>query len=125
MIIRIGTFHLETIIRALKQEDQTCGIRQDERSITIYAYDLKKKSIIEDILDSHNADIALVEWNAKQNRRANAEPSIRNIPGWATWTAQEAEDWIEVNVTDLASAKQVLKALAKMICYLRDHAGIV
>lgn len=33
-------------------------------------------------------------------------------------TPQQAADWVEDNVTDLASAKKVLKAYAKAICYL-------
>jgi hypothetical protein len=42
------------------------------------------------------------------------------LPGWANWTAQEASDYIENNTTDLASAKVVLKAMAKAIIHLRD-----
>lgn len=42
------------------------------------------------------------------------------MPGWATWTDAEAEAWIEANVTDLASAKTALKAMAKAIVYLRN-----
>jgi hypothetical protein len=43
------------------------------------------------------------------------------LPGWASWTGAEAETWIENNVTDLASAKTALKAMAKAIMYLRNH----
>ena len=42
------------------------------------------------------------------------------LPGWATWTANEAETWITDNVTDLASAKIALKAMAKAIIFLRN-----
>jgi len=42
------------------------------------------------------------------------------MPDWASWTATEASDWIETNVTDLASAKLVLQKMAMAIIYLRD-----
>jgi hypothetical protein len=42
------------------------------------------------------------------------------LPGWATWTADEAAQWIADNVTDLASAKVVLTAMARAIIALRD-----
>lgn len=42
------------------------------------------------------------------------------LTGWSSWTAAEAESWIETNVTDLASAKNTLKAMAKAIVYLRN-----
>lgn len=43
------------------------------------------------------------------------------LPGWATFTAAEAEAWITANVTNLASAITALKAMAKMLVYLRDR----
>lgn len=42
------------------------------------------------------------------------------LPGWASWTGDEAAAWIEANVTDLASAKYVLVKMARAIVYLRD-----
>ena len=45
-----------------------------------------------------------------------------NFANWATWTAQEAVNWIDVNVTDLISAKVVLSQMARAIVYLRDIA---
>jgi len=47
---------------------------------------------------------------------------FQSLPGWASWTANEAEQWITANVTDLASAKTALKAMAKAIIYLRNVA---
>jgi hypothetical protein len=41
------------------------------------------------------------------------------LPGWATWTADQAADYIEANVVDLATAKEVLKKMAMMLVYLR------
>lgn len=49
-----------------------------------------------------------------------AEEGFSDLPGWATFTADEAEAWIENNVVDLDSAKTALKAMAKAIVFLRD-----
>jgi len=53
-------------------------------------------------------------------KEQQGEISAGDIPGWATWTETEALDYIEANVTDLASAKTVLKAMARMVVALRD-----
>ena len=47
---------------------------------------------------------------------------LKDIPGWATWSMSEVVSYIEDNVTDLASAKQVLIALAKVVVVLRNYA---
>jgi len=49
-----------------------------------------------------------------------AEDAARDIPQWATWDETQALDWIESNVDDLASAKTVLKAYARLLVALRD-----
>ncbi|GIK36579.1 MAG: hypothetical protein BroJett011_04120 [Chloroflexota bacterium] len=49
-----------------------------------------------------------------------AADQFEQLPGWATWSAVEAEGWVEANVTNLATAKTALKAMAKAIVYLRD-----
>lgn len=62
---------------------------------------------------------------ARLQKRKDAKSGMSNLPGWATWTAAEMADWIDANVTDLASAKACLKKMARAICYLRDHSLIV
>jgi hypothetical protein len=42
------------------------------------------------------------------------------IPNWATWDEATVVDYINTNVTDLASARTVLVALARMVVALRD-----
>lgn len=49
-----------------------------------------------------------------------ARDGFESLPGWATWTADEASDYIESNVNTLAEAKTVLKVMAQCLCYLRD-----
>jgi len=44
---------------------------------------------------------------------------------YATITADEAEQWIEDNVTNLASAKVALKHIIRMLIYLRDYVRIM
>lgn len=61
----------------------------------------------------------------KVQKRKDAKLGMANLPGWATWTAIEMADWIEANVTNLASAKVCLQKMARAICYLRDHSLIV
>jgi hypothetical protein len=55
-----------------------------------------------------------------QAKPVEGKKDYSNLPGWATWTGQEAADWIDTNVTDLASAKVVLESMAKAIIYIRD-----
>lgn len=61
---------------------------------------------------------------------ANAKTGMQNLPGWATWTAQQVEDWIVANIGDLSTAAHraalitAIKAIGKAIIYLRDHGRI-
>lgn len=48
-----------------------------------------------------------------------ARDGVAGLPGWATWTADQAADYIESNVVDLATAKEVLKKMAMMLVHLR------
>lgn len=76
-------------------------------------------------------DQAYAEWVAEQEALANleaahqqrqtsAKTSARNIPNWATWDEPTTVNWITTNVTDLASAKTVLLAMARLLVALRD-----
>lgn len=51
---------------------------------------------------------------------SEAPKQLRNIPGWATWDMGQTVDYINKNVTSLATAKTVLVAMAKMLVVLRD-----
>jgi len=71
----------------------------------------------EDLLDC----IVDMEKFARINdRRDNAKVNAKAIPNWAGWDEDQATSYIDSNVTDLASAKTVLKAMARMIIALRD-----
>jgi hypothetical protein len=76
--------------------------------------------------------------DAKMAKMLTAASAIRQIPGWATWTPQEAIEKHRAAVTDRitnlaipSDAKLVLLNIANemekmitMLCYLRDHGGI-
>lgn len=71
-----------------------------------------------EILSAREAEIE------KQSRtdqlRTDAKTNAAKIPAWATMTEAEAITFIQNSVTDLASAKQVLVAMARIIVHLRD-----
>ena len=54
--------------------------------------------------------------------QTEAPTLLRNIPNWVTWDTQQVTDYINIEVTSLASAKIVLVAMAKMLVALRDMA---
>lgn len=56
----------------------------------------------------------------EQLSRDRAREEFLALGDWATWTGDQAADWIEDNVVDLASAKVALRVIARAICALRD-----
>ena len=50
----------------------------------------------------------------------DAKDNFDALPGWATWTPDEARTWIAENVRDLATAKHVIGEMAAAILYLRN-----
>tara|TARA_Y100000310_G_scaffold2377_2_gene3082 strand:- start:1044 stop:1241 length:198 start_codon:yes stop_codon:yes gene_type:complete len=57
----------------------------------------------------------------KETKLKEAKDWGTNLPTWANMTADEAAQYIEDNVTDLPSAKTVLKKMARGFVYLRDR----
>ena len=82
-------------------------------------------------VDQAEADAPAAQEAARQveeaatQAAAASKTAMSSLPGWATWSVDEAVAYIDQNVTDLASAKTVQKAMAKAIIYLRDHSRIV
>ena len=74
--------------------------------------------------DQEKIDARLAEEAADQVSAA-AKTAIASMPGWASWSAAEATAYIDKNVTTLATAKTVMKAMAQAIIYFRDHSRIV
>jgi len=75
------------------------------------------------IVNAHNASELTPEQEAAKRAvsvAAAAEGQVAAIPGWAHWTEQQVISYITANVTDLASAKTVLIAMARMMVALRN-----
>ncbi|MEL7591817.1 MAG: hypothetical protein AAGU17_11065 [Anaerolineaceae bacterium] len=58
----------------------------------------------------------------RETLQAEAPMLLRNIPNWVTWDTQQVTDYINTDVTSLASAKVVLVAMARLLVALRDRA---
>lgn len=89
------------------------------------AYILSQLTQVEDvqsyILEAHQDNGAWVlDSITSDEDRDVGRGSIKALPGWATWDAEAAELWVEENVTNLATAKTAIKALARMAVFLRD-----
>ena len=75
------------------------------------------------IVEAHDPTAKTAEQLAAERTaavRAAADSQAAAVPGWATWTEQQAVDYINTNVTDLAKAKTVLVAMARMMVALRN-----
>jgi len=72
-----------------------------------------------DVLAAHDPD-ALTPEQAARKTADDAPARAAAIPGWATWDEAETVAWIEDNVRDLESAKQVLIDMARLLVALRD-----
>lgn len=82
------------------------GVSADEGAITA-------------VVDAHDPD-ALTAGQAALAASADADTRAKAIPGWAQWDEQQAIDYINETVTDLASAKTVLVAMARLLVAQRD-----
>ena len=90
---------------------------------------MAKAKFVLDAQGTDGSDPALMirrYWDGTE--QPASEPELTNtgwdrlelLPQWATMSTQQAVDYIETNVTTLASAKVVLIALAKMVIAERD-----
>jgi len=58
---------------------------------------------------------------AEQSRKAGARTEAALATQFKTLTPQQAVDYIETNVTSLATAKTVLKIMARILIAMRDE----
>jgi hypothetical protein len=72
------------------------------------------------LLDDPLYQAMLTAINSQKQKINDAHNSFKNMTGWATWTAEQVDSYIVNNVTDLASAKVVLRAMGKALIHLRD-----
>lgn len=85
-------------------------------------YDKNTETIVAKTEAELAADRAALATALAKMRTAATE--IKNIPGWATMTAAEAQTAIDA-VTDLAGAKNVMKKMAIMLIYMRNLFGLL
>ena len=53
---------------------------------------------IQAIIDAHEPDPLYFPEDRERARAVAAETTVANIPGWATWTEEQALAWYETNI---------------------------
>ena len=116
-MINIRLLHFELEQAGLPVE----GVALDGR--IDYSRDLTagEQSTADAIVTAHDPD-GLLPSEEDEVIAKEAKQNFRNMPQWATMTPQEADKYIDDNVNNLASAKVVLRKMAKMLMLLRDVA---
>lgn len=114
---------LDAALRALNDKVFGVSQRKDVLVVHVESATAEEQDAIVDAVLAHDPTTRTPRQQKEANaitKRAAAEGSAENIPGWATWDEQQATDWITNNVTDLASAKTALLAITRMVVALRD-----
>lgn len=115
--------NFEALDRAMRARFGTriSGISAAGERLTVHVLEPAEgdEDAARDVLAAHNPTEQTPE-QAALAIAANAPARAAAIPGWATWDEAQAMAWIADNVKDLASAKTVLIAMARMLVALRD-----
>ena len=114
-----SVFMDELLEAGLHSDNVRVDSASNGQSITV-TFDASDESLVDAVEVAHDHSVLSVSevlMSVKMGAKTHAE----NIPSYATWTGAQAETWIENNVNNLASAKIVLKALAKMVIALRNE----
>ena len=56
------------------------------------------QAAIQAVIDVHEPDPLYFPEDVERARAAAAETTVANLPGWATWTEEQALAWYETNV---------------------------
>lgn len=73
--------------------------------------------VVEAFLAAHDASVLTLNQRVIEILE-EADVDARTIPDFMTWTPAEAATWIDTTVTDLATAKMVLRKMAQDIAVL-------
>lgn len=114
---------LDAALRVLNNKVFGVSQRKDVLVVHVESATAEEQDAIVAAVLAHNPMTRTPRQQQEANaisKRTAAEGAAGNIPGWATWSESEATDWIDNNVTDLASAKTALRALTRMVVALRD-----
>lgn len=116
---------LDADIRAAFADD-VAGLTAQGADITVHLLRQPtpaEQTLIAETLAAHDPASKTPEQIAAEQAaavEAAADTQAANIPGWATWDEATALAYITNNVTDLASAKVVLLAMARLLVALRN-----
>lgn len=102
--------------------DEIAGTSRTPEAFYIVVEDAAPEDIGEQmqaVIDAHDPN-ALTATQAALAAAKDAPDRAQAIPGWALWDEQQAIDYINETVTDLASAKTVLLAMARLLVAQRD-----
>ncbi len=106
--------------------DKIAGVSTHADRVTVHfltAPTTEDRALAQSVIEAHDAAELTAEQQAALDaaaREAAAASTAAAIPGWATWDEDTTLTWLDTNVTDLASAKVALKAMARMLVALRD-----
>lgn len=117
-VVNFGALDAE--MRAVFGE-RISGISAIENRVIVHVLEPAEgdEALAQAALDAHDPD-ALTPEQAALRVAEDAPARAAAIPGWATWDEAQAVAYIENNVKDLASAKVVLIAMARVLVALRD-----
>ena len=56
------------------------------------------QAAIQAVIDAHEPDPLYFPEDVERARALAAETTVASIPGWATWTLEEVQDWYDTNI---------------------------
>lgn len=83
--------------------------------------EIQMRADVAAIIAAHNPAVYEQAEATRKARRANAQAEAKLAAQLRSLTPQQAVDYIETNVTNLASAKTVIKIMARMLIAMRDE----
>ena len=67
--------------------------------VTIFGDDVAAAmAAIQAVIDVHEPDPLYFPEDVERERATAAESTVASIPGWATWTLAEVQDWYDTNI---------------------------
>lgn len=124
-IVDFNVLKLDEDIRATIGT-KVVGVNSGPGFVTVYLETEpteEETDLITSILDAHDPSVLTDEQilqQAVEETENNAISIAESIPGWATWDLDTTLNYIDTNLTDLASAKVIISAMAKMMIALRN-----
>jgi len=83
---------------------------------------------IQAVIDAHVPVYPYTPEQEEQERRKQAETDVTNIPGWATWTEEQALNWHDTNIKDeldgaptTVTSQNAVAVLQGILDVLRDY----